>query len=230
MKTTTRTNRKATGGAPVKAKPRIGNAAAVNAVVAAPPAPPSQQRYFGRNLNHARKVAGFTLRELADQVGCSESLLSKIENEKATPSLQMLHRIVTCLNTSIGALFTNEEPGTRVVSRRGERPVISTGHAERSGKVVGVDIEWLVPYPESKLLSGSIHKIAPQGGSCGAIVHKGEEVGYVLKGSFELTVDGIVYTLNEGDSFMFSSERPHGYRNPGDVEAWILWINTPPTF
>ncbi|MGD9942989.1 MAG: cupin domain-containing protein [Burkholderiaceae bacterium] len=187
-------------------------------------------QYVGRNLRHARLVAGLTLRDLADQVGCSESLLSKIENERAVPSLQMLHRIVKRLDTSIGFLFTNPASQTRIVMRQGERPEIKTSHPHRGGHDVGVSIEWLVPYPEGKLLSGSIHKIAPGGGSQGAITHKGEEVGYVLKGRFELNVSDELHQLNAGDSFFFPSELPHSYRNPGEVETWVLWINTPPTF
>src|SRR5690606_26145555 len=124
-------------------------------------------QYIGRNLRHARLVAGLTLRELADRVGCSESLLSKIENERATPSLQMLHRMVQQLDTSIGMLFTDPNAQPRMVMRKGERPVIRTGHPQRRGNGAGVSLEWLVPYPEGKLLSGSIHKIAPGGGSQG---------------------------------------------------------------
>mgnify|MGYP002423576319 CR=1 FL=1 len=187
-------------------------------------------QYIGRNLRHARLVAGLTLRDLADQVGCSESLLSKIENERAVPSLQMLHRIVKHLDTSIGFLFANPASQSRIVMRQGERPEIKTSHPRRGGQDVGVSIEWLVPYPEGKLLSGSIHKIAPGGGSQGAITHKGEEVGYVLKGRFELNVANELHLLNAGDSFFFPSELLHSYRNPGSVETWVLWINTPPTF
>lgn len=182
----------------------------------------------GRNIRHARLVAGFTLRELAERVSCSESLLSKIENEKAVPSLQMLHRIVAQLGTSIGVFFSEPHAHSRIVMRQGTRSTIRTG--ERNGQDAGVSIEWLVPSPKAKLLSGSIHKIPVGGGSQGEISHKGEEMGYVLKGRFELRVSGVTYFLDPGDSFFFPSELPHGYRNPGDTETWVLWANTPPTF
>ena len=38
---------------------------------------------LGVRLHHARMVRGMTLKELADQSQCSESMLSKIENDKA---------------------------------------------------------------------------------------------------------------------------------------------------
>lgn len=42
-------------------------------------------------LRHARKVAGLTLKQVAVAAGCSESLISKLENDAASPSLAMLH-------------------------------------------------------------------------------------------------------------------------------------------
>ena len=58
----------------------------------------------------------------------------------------------------------------------------------------------------------------------------GEEMGYVLEGMIDLTVGDQVCRLFEGDSFFFPSEEPHGYANPGDTVAKVLWVNTPPTF
>jgi quercetin dioxygenase-like cupin family protein len=62
------------------------------------------------------------------------------------------------------------------------------------------------------------------------LTHEGEEVGYVLSGTFELTVSGVQYILSSGDSFVYRSEEPHSYRNPGAETARVLWVSTPPTF
>ena len=50
-------------------------------------------------LRLARQMRGMTLKELALLAGCSESLLSKIENGRTSPSLPMLHRLVGALGT-----------------------------------------------------------------------------------------------------------------------------------
>ncbi|TIV07124.1 MAG: helix-turn-helix transcriptional regulator, partial [Mesorhizobium sp.] len=47
---------------------------------------------LGTRLRLARQTRGMTLKTLATAANCSESLLSKIENGKASPSLPMLHR------------------------------------------------------------------------------------------------------------------------------------------
>lgn len=184
---------------------------------------------IGAKLQHARLVHGYQLKDVAERAGCSESMLSKIENERTTPSLQLLHRIAAELDISIATLFAEDTETHRVILRKGSRQTITTySFGDRNSK--GVTLEWLVPYPESKLLSGSIHIIAPGGGSDGEIVHKGEEFGYVLEGQFELKLAATEYLLDPGDAFFFPSDQPHGYRNPGDVETRVLWINTPPTF
>ncbi|MDO8586114.1 MAG: ATPase domain-containing protein [Armatimonadota bacterium] len=60
--------------------------------------------------------------------------------------------------------------------------------------------------------------------------HEGEEWGYCLSGSFELYVEGETRTLSPGDSFYFSSRRPHGWRNASSGSAEVIWVVTPPSF
>jgi transcriptional regulator with XRE-family HTH domain len=184
---------------------------------------------IGAKLRHARRMRGMRLKELAARVGCSESMLSKVENEQVRPSLKMLHRVASELDTSIGALFSGAGHGDEIVMRRADRPVISTKAIRRDG-AAGVRLECLLPDPVDKLLYASIHVVEPGGGSEGSIEHQGEEVGYVLEGELELIVDGKTYHLYPGDSFFFKSNLPHGYRNVGTTTTRVVWVNTPSTF
>ena len=154
---------------------------------------------IGARLKHARMVRGFTLKKVADAAKCSESFISKLENDKASPSFTMLHRLTAILGANVAALFASDEVGN-VVSQRGARPVILTDRL-RIGK--GIRLERLIPYSRSYLLQGNIHHIATGGGSDGNIVHSGEEVGYVLDGEIELTVDGRHYRAKAGELFSF---------------------------
>ncbi|MCE4547300.1 MULTISPECIES: cupin domain-containing protein [unclassified Caballeronia] len=181
----------------------------------------------GVKLKHARRVKGMRLKELADMVGCSEGFLSKVENDKVRPSLQMLHSIVSILDTSIGELFSAQADDKHRIMRVADRPTIGTAGL-RSGP--GITLESLVPAATMSLLFGSIHVVEPGGSSDGKIEHKGEEIGYILQGDLELTIEDTTYFLHPGDSFFFQSHLPHGYRNPGKVTTKVVWINTPPTF
>lgn len=184
-------------------------------------------RSMGAKLRHARKARLLRLSELAEIVGCSESLLSKIENARARPSLQMLHKIVSSLDITIASLFADNDAPSEVVLRRGRRPILDI-RAVREGE--GIRLESLVADPADKLLYGSIHIVEPGGSTDGTIEHQGEELGYVVEGELELTVDGESYALKEGDSFFFPSHLPHGYKNPGKTQCRIIWVNTPSTF
>ena len=175
---------------------------------------------LGARIRHARRVAHLTMTQVAGKANCSESLISKIENGQATPSLAMLHRIAVALDTNIGTL-TQDGPVDSPVLRSGERPVMKTA---------GISLERLVLPKRGGLLQANIHIVQPGVESDGQIVHVGEEAGYVLAGKLELTIGQERYLIQVGDSFTFSSQLPHGYRNVGRSVAKILWVNTPATF
>ena len=182
---------------------------------------------IGPKIKHTRLLKGLTLRSLANAAGCSKSLLSKIENGRANPSLKMIHKVASALSTPVAGLFQHGADADSVVLRRGERPVVETDQIRRGE---GVQLEAVIASASGNLLSGYINHIEPGGGSDGLIQHEGEEFGYVLEGQVELNVAGQHYRLGEGDSFHFRSEQAHSYRNIGKKKARILWLNTPPTF
>ena len=184
-------------------------------------------RRLGARLKLARQTRGLTLRALAEMARCSESLLSKIENGKASPSLPMLHRLVEALGTNIGWMFEDVDVGESIIFRAGTRPLIALDPLRRGE---GISLERVIPYSAGHLLQCNIHHIEAGGESEGPIQHAGEEVGYVLAGRIELIVEGRPYQLGTGDAFVFKSDLPHHYRNIGGERASIFWVNTPATF
>lgn len=181
---------------------------------------------LGVSIRHRRMLKGMRLADLAQAVGCSESMLSKIENGKANPSLKALHRIARALDLNAGALF-NQVEKEGFISRAGERPLQEFSNV-RSGPHIA--LEALSPITPDRLLQANIHIIQPGGHTEGEYAHEGEDLGYVLEGELELTLDGEKYLLKPGDSFLFRSELSHGYSNPGKTVTKVIWINTPPSF
>jgi len=172
-------------------------------------------------------MRGSRLKDVADAAGCSESLVSKIENNKIEPSLQVLHKLCRVLKIGLGELFTQQEEDAPVVTRAGQRSRIEMDPVRRGH---GILMERVIPYAKGHLLQSNIHVVAPGGSSFGLISHEGEEVGYVIAGEIELFLGDKAYQLSAGDTFCFRSEIGHGYRNRGKSEARILFVNTPPTF
>lgn len=195
---------------------------------AADDSPPRTMSDLGPRLRRARKAHKKTLRVLADDVGCSPSMLSKIENGQATPSLRTLHRILAALDTSIVHLFSGDTTQDEISLMRAEdRPAVKVSHAEGSA---GILLERLTPTFPDLLLDANIHTLEPGAESGGDIQHAGQEVGYVLQGRVELIVDGKSHFLGPGDSFFFASSLPHRYRNIDPGVSRILWVATPATF
>ena len=195
--------------------------------IAAEPSRELSGAELGLRLRMARRTKGWTMKQLAEAAGCSESLLSKIENGRNLPSLPQLHRLVQVLDTNIGWLFGDRASQRNIVFRAGQRPVIALDPQHRGE---GIALERVIPFSDMHLLQCNIHHIAEGGSSAGPIAHEGEEVGYVLTGRIELIVDGRSHRLAVGDAFVFRSDRQHAYRNVGEGTASIFWVNTPPTF
>jgi transcriptional regulator with XRE-family HTH domain len=201
-----------------QAKPRIVQSDATDA-----PRP-------GPRLKHARLVKSYTLKQLADIVGCSESMISKLENGKLAPSISLLHRLATALDTSIAELFLENDsaasaPGVTVfpADRRSRFQV--EPRLEQSGSW----FERILPIHRSGLLQANILNV-PKGASTSSFVeHEGEDFGYMIEGELEVIVNQTSHFLRKGDVIYFPSSLPHGYRNVSDSTAQVLWINTPPT-
>ncbi|MGE0238894.1 MAG: helix-turn-helix domain-containing protein [Parvibaculaceae bacterium] len=179
---------------------------------------------IGARLKHARQMAGQRMRDLAQKVGCTESLISKIESGRVAPSLAMLHRLVEALGRDMSSFFGADLDSPGVVLKNGERPILLTDPL-REG--VGVSYERLVPFAAGNLLECNIHVVEPNCAKNDPITHQGETVGYVIEGQLELTIDTTVYNLSVGDSFFFRNHFTNSYRNPGPGVARVLWVNTP---
>lgn len=188
---------------------------------------PALEHDIGTKLRMMRRMNKMRLKDVAEAVDCSESLLSKIENNKVEPSLKVLHRITAVLGTTIAELFAAKRENEITVQHEGERRVVVTRATEAGG---AVSLERIIPFGDDQLLDANIHIVDPRTDSGGDITHAGEEVGYVLEGVLELTIEDATYHLTAGDSFYFRSELRHRYYNPGETTTRVLWVNTPPTF
>ena len=184
---------------------------------------PKTSERLSVRLRMARQMRGMTLKVLADAAGCSESLLSKIENGKAYPSLPMLHRLVQSLGMNMGWMFEDRDGREPTILRAADRFRARADTAP--GSIV---VERVIPNVDRHVLQCNIYHVEAGASSVGDHQHAGEEAGYLLAGQLELMIDGRPHRLSEGDAFAFRSDQPHSYRNTGGTRASIFWVNTPP--
>ena len=178
---------------------------------------------IGASLRSVRRGRGLTLRQVAEASGVTESFLSQVERDIASPSIATLRRIAGALGTSIGVILDQAGPhGQRV--RASERRVVTyPGLNARD--------EFLTDGSDGRLQV--IMSVVEPGGGTGpeAYTHESdEECLIVLEGSLDLWVGAEHHRLDEGDAIRYSSRVPHRNQNPGPGTARILFVITPPSF
>lgn len=184
------------------------------------------QPIIGTRMRELRKAKGMTLKQLAAATDLSIGYLSQLERQDADPSVRALNMIGKALGVSISWFFP--DPGE---ANNPESDIVVRANKRRSLRFdSGVRDELISPN-----LSGQLELIlttfAPHSSSGDTLYsHKGEEGGYVVTGTLELTVDDQVMTLHPGDAFHFQSSRPHRYANPSNAETCIVWAMTPPHY
>ena len=155
---------------------------------------------LGARVRHARLAKGMRQQALADVAGCSKSMLSKIEADRAVPSLPALQRIAHALDIDLASLFSGPVSNSDIVFRHGRRPILEIDPLRRGE---GIKYERLIPFGQGVLLEANIHIIQPQGGREDLIQHQGEELGLVLEGQLELTVGALTYLAHAQDFVLF---------------------------
>ena len=80
---------------------------------------------IGARVRHARILKGMLVRELAAAVGCTESTISKIENDRILPSIPMMQNLITALDRDMASFFGLNPARQSIVQRARERPVTS---------------------------------------------------------------------------------------------------------
>lgn len=181
------------------------------------------QILIGAGLRRARRQAGLTLRAVAESAGVTESFLSQVERDVASPSIATLRRIAVALGLSIGEILDQAGPHGQLV-RAAERRVVS---------YPGLDArdEFLTDGAGARL-QVILSVIEPGGGTgAEAYAHESdEECLIVLEGCLDLWVGEEQYRLEVGDAIRYSSRVPHRNQNPGPGQARVLFILTPPSF
>jgi transcriptional regulator with XRE-family HTH domain len=181
---------------------------------------------IGERISRLRKQAGLSLRELADLTGVSFTTIQKIESNAIIPSVASVMKIAQGLGRSV-SFFLDEEteiPGEIRRVRREDRSVTEVPASRLRVEDVALDLR-------NSLLQATLLTVAP-GGVSGdePLLHPGEEIKLCLKGQLEYRVGGETYLVEEGDCLHFKSDIPHFWKNPGEEEAVVLSVCTPPPF
>ena len=183
-------------------------------------APADAPQLPGQRFRRLRMRRQLSLAQVARATKVSVGFLSALERGQMRCSIATLRRIARFYKTNIISLFETNGEAQRLV-RPSERKILETSPNVRMELLA-----W-----GNTAMEPHLFRVKPGGGSGESYSHEGEEFLHVLRGEFELWLHNEGhYHLKVGDSLYFESSTPHRWKNPGRAEAWVLWINTPPTF
>lgn len=178
---------------------------------------------IGGRLRSLREARGVSQRALAKRVGLPNSTISLIESGRSNPSVGALKRILDGLPIGLAEFFAYQPEAERSFFFKAE-DLVEIGRGKISYRQIG-------ERRAGRALQ-MIREVYQPGADTGKtpLSHQGEEVGLVLSGHLEVTVDGVRKILGAGDAYAFESQLPHRFRNTGGVECHVVSACTPPSF
>jgi len=184
----------------------------------------------GAALKALRRKRGWTLADVSKRTGLPLSTLSKIENDRMSPTFDKLARISTGLQIDIATLFGGDAGADTQPAATARRCIVRAGE----GKAIETK-NYSHLYPAWDLLNKRIIPIVAELHArsleeFGELIrHPGEEYAYVLEGEVDLHTS--VYApvrLKAGDSIYFDSGMGHAYIAVGEGPCRVLSLCSAP--
>ena len=174
----------------------------------------------GDNLRRFRTERGLTLEKLAGLSGVSRAMLSQIELEQSTPTINVLWKIARALGVPFSALISQPPTSSVTVLPAARARVLKSQDGTFSSRALfPFDRTQAVEFYELRLAAHSAeHAEAHPTGTVENLV--------VASGALEMTVGEEQRALSAGDSILFQADVPHVYRNPSKTELVMYLVMT----
>jgi len=185
---------------------------------------PQHNVKLGKKLKDLRQSKGWTLEKAADASGLAASTLSKIENERMSPTFDVVQKLAHGFGIDITALFARGKPPApqtrRSVIRKGAGRFYDADVYSHEMLATDLVQKKILPFV-SVINARSIDEFTEWGG------HEGEEFMYVLSGSVRFYTEHYeAVDLETGDGIYIDSEMRHACITTSEKSARVLWINT----
>lgn len=162
---------------------------------------------IARNVRQFRQQLGLSVGEMADRIGISKAMLSKIENAQTSCSLATLARLAAGFDVPATSLFRGadaERPSSFVEAGRGTSIV-------RNGSQVGHEYQLLGSLRGvHKRLECLLVTLSSESEVFPLFQHPGTEFIYMLEGVMDYAHSRSVFRARPGDSLQFDGEGAHG--------------------
>ena len=173
----------------------------------------------GQRLKELRERAGVSQRDVARMSGMSPAAISAIELGKVSPSVETLKRILDCLGETMADFF-------------------AVGLSPRSANFFGPDdlvevaldkIHYLqLPATMSKDGLQFVKARVNPGSDTRSVTHQyyDSEIGFVLKGKIEVTINGETRILGRGEGYIMRGSKQIRIRNIFKQDCEYVFISS----
>ncbi len=179
---------------------------------------------LGRDLRALRKARGLTLVDVATALDRSVGWMSQVERDLSEPTMTEIKSLADVLDVSVSTFFG------RAPARAGEEGRVVRANARRP---IGKRAEGLVEELLSPDLTDDFEVVhstfAPGAARATDVIRPTQEVGYIVSGELELTIDNLTHTLGPGDSFRVRGE-PFQWANRSEKPCVAIWVIAPPVY
>jgi transcriptional regulator with XRE-family HTH domain len=170
-------------------------------------AAPRLEALIGSRVRDRSRELGLSSSQLAERVGLSRGMVSKIENGQVSPSLATISRLAEALAVPVTSLFQGlDEEQDALFTRAGAGPELSRP-GTRSGHRYQLLGSMRGPAKRMEPMVVTLtspHEVFP------LYQHPGTELLFMLEGEMAYGYGGAEYELRPGDALQFDGEIPHG--------------------
>ncbi|MBP7736494.1 MAG: helix-turn-helix domain-containing protein [Spirochaetes bacterium] len=182
---------------------------------------------IGAYLKKLRKEKNYTLNDVATKTKMSTSLLSQLENDKASPSLNSLQALLRFYGVGLSAFFNQVEKNDYLVVKSKDAETFTS-------KTEKVTLTFLASKLQNTKNVSYKAQLEPHAEIAIAQLDddiEGERFIYVMAGSVEIQIKNKEKViLQNDDSIIFRSFISCRVRNRGSRAAKLIVTGTPPLF
>jgi transcriptional regulator with XRE-family HTH domain len=164
---------------------------------------------LGERIRLERLARRLSLEQVAARAAVSRSMLSAVERGAKVPTVLVLDRIATALDSSIARLLA-EEQGARVILLRKQNQDVARDPSGWERRILSP----VLPGVEFEFMRTTIGPGVDAGAFSPHAVGSREYVA-IEQGTLLLSIDGQPYTLHAGDSIYYAGDCIHSFVNPG---------------
>jgi len=173
----------------------------------------------GARLRTVRTTFGMSQRQLARRAGVTNGLISLIEQNRVSPSVSSLKKVLDGVPMTLAEFFSLDLTAAPQAFF-GVEELAEVGNAEVSRRLVAAK-------RPARQMAVVYQRFAAGASTDEQGAAQGEEGGVVVRGRIEVTVAGSTRVLGPGEAYYFSKQLPHRFRNVGREVCEIVSASSP---